>query len=500
MRKVLVANRGEIAVRIIRACRELGLEAAAVYSDADRGALHVRLADDALPIGSTDPRDSYLNAGRLIDAAQTCGADAVHPGYGFLAESPAFASAVTEAGLTFVGPPADVIAKLGNKMEARRLMARAGVPVIPGYDSPGATDESLEAAGLRLGVPLMIKAAAGGGGRGMRLVNHQEELRPSLAGARREALAAFGSSDLFLERHLPEVRHIEIQVLADRPGAIVTLGERECSVQRRHQKLIEEAPSPFATPHLRASLSRAATIAAQAVGYVNAGSVEFLVDPSGAFYFLEVNTRLQVEHPVTEWTTGVDLVKSQLQIAAGTPLALDPVELRGHAIECRVYAEDPARDFAPSPGPVLALEEPTGPGIRVDSGLRAGWHVPTAYDPLLAKVIAWDRTRGDAIARLSDALRRYVILGCGTNLRFLQDVLRHDAFRRGDTTTNFLQRHFAHWEPDIPTLALAAAAVAEVLSETPGGSPDARERGGQGRAPADPWDRLARWRMGTAGG
>ena len=271
-------------------------------------------------------------------------------------------------------------------------------------------------------------------------------------------------------------------------------------MQRRHQKLIEEAPSPFATSRLRGSLSRAATIAAQAVGYVNAGSVEFLVEPSGAFYFLEVNTRLQVEHPVTEWTAGVDLVKSQLQIAAGTPLALDPIELRGHAIECRVYAEDPARDFAPSPGPVLALEEPTGPGIRVDSGLRAGWHVPTAYDPLLAKVIAWDRTRGDAIARISDALRRYVILGCGTNLRFLQDVLRHDAFRRGDTTTNFLQRHFAHWEPDVPTLALAAAAVAEVLSETRGGSSDAREQGGHGRVTADPWDRLGRWRMGTAGG
>ena len=498
MRKVLVANRGEIAVRIIRACRELGLEAAAVYSDADRDALHVRLADDALPIGSADPRDSYLNLGRLIDAARACGADTVHPGYGFLAESPAFAAAVTEAGLTFVGPPAEVIARLGNKVEARRLMARAGVKVVPGYDSPGATDDALVAAGRRLGVPLLIKAAGGGGGRGMRLVGREEELRPSLAGARREALAAFGSSELFLERHLPEVRHIEIQVLADRAGGIATLGERECSVQRRHQKLIEEAPSPFATASLRASLSRAATIAVQTAGYVNAGSVEFLVEPSGEFYFLEVNTRLQVEHPVTEWTAGVDLVKSQFQIAAGTPLALDPIELRGHAIECRVYAEDPARDYAPSPGPILALEEPTGPGIRVDSGLRTGWHVPTAYDPLLAKVIAWDRTRADAIARISHALRRYVILGCGTNLRFLHDVLQHEAFRQGDTTTDFLGRHFPRWEPDVPSLALAAAAVAEVLSETPETPANARHRGTPGHGADDPWDRLRRWRMGMS--
>lgn len=488
----------------MRACRELGLDTVAVYSDADRDALHVRAADAAVAIGAAEPHESYLHIGRLIDAARSCQADAVHPGYGFLAENPTFAAAVRDAGLTFVGPPSEVIAKLGNKVEARRLMKRAGLAVVPGYDTPGASDDALAAAARRLGVPLMIKAAGGGGGRGMHLVDRQEDLRPALASARREAFGAFGSGDLFLERHLPEVRHVEIQVLADHAGTIATLGERECSVQRRHQKLIEEAPSPFASPSLRTALSRAATTAAQAGGYVNAGSVEFLVEPSGQFYFLEVNTRLQVEHPVTEWVTGVDLVKSQLQIADGKPLAPEPVELRGHAIECRVYAEDPGRGFAPSPGPVLALDEPAGPGIRVDSGLRAGWRVPTAYDPLLAKVIAWDRTRADAIARMLDALRRYVILGCGTNLDFLQDVLRHDAFRRGDTTTEFLQRNFPRWEPHVPAVVLAAAAVAASLQGPSTASAGMPAQGGNRDAPwragDDPWNRLGPWRMGTAHG
>ncbi len=499
MRKVLIANRGEIAVRIIRACRELGLETVAVHSEADRDALHVRLADEAVAIGPADPQDSYLNIGRLIDAARRHGADAVHPGYGFLAESPAFASAVQEAGLVFIGPPAEVIAKLGNKVEARRAMADAGIPVVPGHDKAGATDGALIAAARRLGLPLMIKAAGGGGGRGMRLVHSQEDLQSALAAARREALAAFGSADLFLERYLPEVRHLEVQVLADREGTIVTLGERECSVQRRHQKLIEEAPSPFATPHLRAALSQAATVAARTAQYVNAGSVEFLVEPSGQFYFLEVNTRLQVEHTVTEWTTGIDIVKSQFRIAAGNRLATGPVDPRGHAIECRVYAEDPSRGYAPSPGPVLALMEPEGPGIRVDSGLRAGWDVPTAYDPLLAKVVVWDHNRADAIARMVNALRHYVILGCGTNLRFLQDVLEHDAFHRGDTTTRFLERHFGDWRPDPPTLALAVAACIEALNAHSGGAAP-RPWGGSLATPAryDPWNHLDHWRLGMS--
>ncbi len=492
MRKALIANRGEIAVRIIRACRELGLRTVAVHSDADRDALHVRLADEAVAIGSADPTDSYLNIGRVLDAARATGADAVHPGYGFLAESPEFAAAVAQAGLVFVGPPAEVIARLGDKVAARRLMAGAGVPVVPGYDAPAATDDALAAAGRRLGVPLIVKAAGGGGGRGMRLVEHLEDLRPSLAAARREALAAFGSGDLFLERYLADVRHIEIQVLADGAGTVATLGERECSVQRRHQKLVEEAPSPFATPELRATLSGAAAMAARAAGYVNAGSVEFLVEPSGQCYFLEVNTRLQVEHPVTECVTGIDLVKSQLEIAGGQRIPPDPIDFRGHAVECRVYAEDPSRGYAPSPGLILALEEPVGPGIRVDSGLRVGWRVPAAYDPLLAKVIAWDRTRSGAITRLANALDRYVVLGCGTNVEFLRDVIRHDAFCRGETTTDFLERHFATWQPELPTLALAAAAALEIMGETSPG-----DAGGPARS--DPWERLGRWRMGHRG-
>ena len=499
MRKVLVANRGEIAVRIVRACRELGLQTVAVFSDADRDALHVRLADDAAGIGPADPKESYLNVGRLVDTARSHEADTVHPGYGFLAESPAFAAAVRDAGLTFVGPPPEVIAKLGDKVAARRLMAAAGLPVISGFDHPGASDDALVDAARRLGVPLLIKAARGGGGRGMRLVERWDDLRPLLAAARREARSAFGSGDLFLERHLPNVRHIEIQVLADQAGAIAILGERECSVQRRHQKLIEEAPSPFTTPELRAALSQAATTAVQAAGYVNAGSVEFLVEPSARFYFLEVNTRLQVEHGVTECVTGVDLVKSQLLIAGGERLAPDPIDLRGHAIECRVYAEDPARGYVPSPGPVLVLDEPAGPGIRVDSCLRAGWQVPTAYDPLVAKVIAWDQSRADAIARLTEALRRYVILGCGTNLQFLQDVVRHEEFRRGHTMTEFLDHYFADWQPAVPSLVLAAAAVIEALRDTPSSTPSTAVNGGpQGTAGADPWDRVGPWRMGTS--
>ncbi len=497
LRKVLIANRGEIAVRIIRACRELNLATAAVYSDADRDALHTLVADEALHLGPADPQESYLHVGRLIDAARRCGADAVHPGYGFLAESPAFAGAVREAGLTFIGPPAEVIARLGDKVEARRLAERAGVPVIPGYAEPGATDQALARAAASLGLPVMIKAVEGGGGRGMRIVGREDDLPGALAVARREARLAFGSDALFLEHHLPEARHIEVQILADQAGAVRALGERECSIQRRHQKIIEEAPSPFVTPAVRTRIVEAAEAIARAAGYVNVGTVEFLVDPEGRVYFLEVNTRLQVEHPVTEATTGVDLVKAQLRIAAGETLTQETAEIRGHALECRVYAEDPARDFSPSPGHIRVLEEPQGPGIRVDSGLRPGWRIPVAYDPLLAKVVAWDRTREGAISRMDAALRSYVILGCGTNLAFLQDVIRHEAFRRGDTTTRFLERHFSGWRPAVSDLVLAVAAALEELGAPltgHGGALPGRSRDGGG--PVDPWDQIGRWRLG----
>ena len=501
VRKVLIANRGEVAVRIIRACRELALPCAAVYSEADRDALHTRLADQALPIGGAPPADSYLNIGRLIDAARACGANAVHPGYGFLAESPEFAAAAQDAGLKFVGPPPAVIARVGDKIAARRLMDRSGIPVPPGYAEPGATDQALAAAAERIGGPLLIKAAGGGGGRGMRFVEVPSSILETLASARREARAAFGNDDLFLERRLEQVRHIEIQIAADERGKICHLAERECSVQRRHQKLIEEAPSPFVTSTLRRKLAEAALAAASAAEYVNIGSVEFLVEPSGRFFFLEINPRLQVEHGVTELTMGVDLVKLQLRIAAGEALPALPAEARGHAIECRIYAEDPAHDFVPSPGPVLALKEPTGHGIRVDSGLRAGWQVPAAYDPLVAKVMAWDRTRDDAIARMGEALRNYAILGCRTNLGFVQDVIRHELFRSGETTTRFLERHFAAWQQHIGEDLLAAAAA--VLAEAqPSGAPsdrsDASAAGGAAAASMawDPWSRLGRWRMG----
>ena len=502
MHKVLIANRGEIAVRIARACREVGLTAAAVFSEADRDALHVRVADEAVFLGPDAPEASYLDIGRVLEAARQCGADAVHPGYGFLAESPQFASAVHDAGLVFIGPPAEAIGRLGNKGEARRLAAQAGVPVIPGYADPGADDAALVAAAQRLGFPLLVKAAAGGGGRGMRRVDREDDLAAALAAARREAQAAFGSGELLLETPLPDVRHIEVQVLADGRGTVLTLGERECSIQRRHQKIIEESPSPFVIPQLRTRLSQAAEAVARVGGYVNAGTVEFLVDPEGRFYFLEVNTRLQVEHPITEAVTGVDLVKAQLHIASGEPLRLGPVEMRGHALECRIYAEDPARDFSPSPGPVWMLDEPRGPGVRIDSGLRPGWRVPVAYDPLLAKVIAWDQTRGEAIARMDEALSRYILLGCRTNLAFLQDVIRHEAFRRGETATRFLERHFPGWRPRDADLAIAVAAAAEVLRQEracsthptsgAGAGPGAN---GTGAAP-DPWDTIGRWRMG----
>jgi acetyl-CoA carboxylase biotin carboxylase subunit len=490
VRRVLIANRGEIAVRIIRACRFLGLGSVAVFSDADRDALHVQMADDAVGIGAADARESYLNAGRLVDAARTAGADAVHPGYGFLAESAGFAAAVRDAGLTFVGPPPEAIERLGDKVAARRLAAGAGVPIVEGFERPGATDAQLAGAARRLGLPVLIKAAAGGGGRGMRVVERAEDLEASLAAARREAAAAFGSGEVFLERYLPGVRHIEVQVVADGQGRVLALGERECSVQRRHQKLVEETPSVAVTAALRTRLTDAAVAVARSAGYVNAGSVEFLVEPSGRFAFLEVNTRLQVEHGITECTTGVDLVAMQLEIAAGKPLEAEGAEARGHAIECRVYAEDPARGFAPAAGPVLALVEPAGPGVRVDSGLRAGWRVPTVYDPLLSKVIVWDRTRPAAIARMRAALRDYVILGCGTNLAFLLDLLDHEAFRRGETTTDFIPRHFAGWRPEVPAAAAVAAACIEL------GVPAARAGGSGPRPVPDPWNATDGFRLG----
>jgi len=488
--KVLVANRGEIAVRVIRACRELGVRTVAVYSTADEDAPHVALADEAVCVGPPPPEASYLHVGRLVDAARRTGAEAVHPGYGFLAENPAFARACEEAGLVFVGPPSHVIASLGDKDRARQLARRLEVPTVPGH--PAADDETLERAAHALGFPVLLKAAAGGGGRGMRLVRDPAEFRSALASARREVRAAFGDDAVLVEKFLDRPRHVEVQVVADRYGAVVHLGERECSVQRRHQKVVEEAPSPAVDGPLRAKLAEAAVRLVREAGYVNAGTVEFLLDRNGHFYFLEVNTRLQVEHPVTEMVTGVDLVHLQLQVAAGRPLPMrqDQVAWRGHAVEARVYAEDPERDFAPCPGRILLLREPHLPGVRVDSGVRQGQEVPVHYDPILAKVVAWAPDRRAAASRLAQALREYVLLGPRTNVDFLLDVVTHPAFVSGEVSTQFVEEAFGRWRaPDPPPQAVAVAAA--LL---------AREAAGPRPAPAaprppDPWERLGGVRL-----
>ncbi len=495
IRRVLVANRGEIALRVIRACRVAGLESVAVYSDADAAAPHVLAADRAARIGPPPAAESYLNVAALLDAARAHGADAVHPGYGFLSERAHFARAVEDAGLVFIGPPADAIERLGSKTGARRLMEAAGVPVVPGETSADQSDAALTAAATRIGVPLLVKPAAGGGGIGMKAVRDLTDLPTALAQARREATAAFGNGHLYLERLVERPRHVEVQVFGDRHGAIVHLFERECSAQRRHQKVVEETPCPVLTPALRARMGAAAVTAAAAVGYQNAGTVEFLLEGSGddaRFYFLEINTRLQVEHPITECVVGVDLVQAQLAVAAGQPLPWrqDDLQQRGHAIECRVYAEDPSRGFLPQAGPLLRYREPAGPGVRVDAGVVEGGEVSVYYDPLLAKLIVWGATRDEAMARTREALARFEILGLTTNLEFLQALVADAAFTRGDLDTGFLDRelHRLTTPAPLPPEVLAAAAwrAATAVAVPAGGSGQA--------AQFDPFDTIRGWR------
>jgi acetyl-CoA carboxylase biotin carboxylase subunit len=439
--KVLIANRGEIAVRVIRACRELGIRTAAVYSKADREALHVRLADEAFCIGPAPSRDSYLNIPNIMSTAELLGVDAIHPGYGFLAENPHFAEICQDCHITFIGPSPSAIEKMGNKSAAREMMHRAGIPVIPGSDGPVRDEAQALAVARETGYPLIIKAAAGGGGRGMRVVHTPDELRRALAAAQQEAEASFGNGTVYIEKYLEEPRHVEVQVLADGRGTVIALGERDCSVQRRHQKLIEESPSPGVTPRLRRALARAAVRAAEVVGYSNAGTVEFLVDSGEHFYFMEMNTRIQVEHPVTEMVMGIDLVKEQIRIAAGERLTLPRhMTARGHAIECRVNAEDPGRDFLPSAGPITAFVPPGGPGIRVDTHAFTGYAIPPHYDSLVAKVIAWGRTRDEAIARMQRALGEFEVGGIKTTIPFHLEVLDNAFFRRGEVYVNFVQR------------------------------------------------------------
>jgi acetyl-CoA carboxylase, biotin carboxylase subunit len=448
--KILIANRGEIAVRVIRACRELNLRTVAVYSEADRGALHVRLADEAFCIGPAAARDSYLNIPSIISTAELLGVDAIHPGYGFLAENPHFAEICLDCHITFIGPKPDAIEKMGNKAQAREMVRRAGVAVVPGSDGPVRDEDAAEAVARSLGYPLIIKAAGGGGGRGMRVVQNREDLRRALTEAQAEAEAAFGNSEVYIEKYLVEPRHVEIQVLGDHRGAIVSLGDRDCSVQRRHQKLIEESPSPGISPKLRRSLSRAAVRVAETVQYTNAGTVEFLVDQAGHHYFVEMNTRIQVEHGVTEMVTGADLVKEQIRIAAGERLTLPrEVEAHGHAIECRINAEDPAHGFRPSPGLITAFIPPGGPGMRVDTHAFTGYAVPPHYDSLIAKVIAWGHDRDEAIARMQRALREFEIAGVQTTIPFHRRALDNAFFRRGEFSVDFIQRRMDLAAPDI---------------------------------------------------
>jgi len=465
--KILIANRGEIACRIARTAKALGYRTVAVFSDADAGALHVRQADEAVGIGPPAAQESYLNIDALLAAAKLAGADAVHPGYGFLSENAAFAEACSEAGLVFIGPPAAAIDAMGNKARAKALMEAAGVPCVPGYRGGDQSDETLIAEGRRIGFPLMVKAAAGGGGRGMRLVTTADELPQALARSRSEAAGAFGSDELILERAIADARHIELQIFADRHANVIHLGERDCSIQRRHQKVIEETPSPAVSAELREQMGAAAVAAARAIGYVGAGTVEFLLDGSQKFYFLEMNTRLQVEHPVTEAVTGLDLVAWQLRIAAGEKLPLTQQQVRfdGHAIEARLYAEDPSRNFLPQSGTLVDWRPASGEGIRVDHGLTSGFVVSPFYDPMLAKVIAHGGTREEARRRLAIALEDTVAFGLNTNRGFLISVVRHPAFAAGDATTAFIERYFPAGSEALqrPKLDLRMVAVAAIL-------------------------------------
>ncbi len=438
--KVLIANRGEIALRVIRACRELGLSSVAVYSDVDRNALHVRMADEAYHIGPAQAAKSYLNIPALIDVAKRSGAQAIHPGYGFLSENAAFVKACEEAGLIFVGPPVEAQEAMGEKTAARRTAQAAGVPIVPGAMSDVEDDAQAQAMAERLGYPLLLKAAAGGGGKGIRFVRDPKELLPSLRLARSEARSAFGDGRVYLEKAITPARHIEVQFIADTHGNVVHLCERECSVQRRHQKLVEETPSPVVDEELRARMTTATVNLVRTIRYVNAGTAEYLLGPDGNFYFLEVNARIQVEHPVTEWCTGVDLVQEQFRVAAGLPLSFtqEQITLHGAAIECRISAEDPENRFLPATGTVLALQEPSGPGVRVDSGLYPGLQVPLFYDPLLSKLIVWGRDRAQAIARMRRALAEYQITGVRTTLPFARWLMEHPRFIAGDLSTDFI--------------------------------------------------------------
>jgi acetyl-CoA carboxylase biotin carboxylase subunit len=497
-KKILIANRGEIAVRIIRGCQEMGISTVAVYSEADRSSLHVQMADEALCIGPPPAVESYLDMDKIIDAAKKIGTDAIHPGYGFLAENAEFARRCEKEKVIFIGPNSGALELVGDKVRSRKTLEKAGIPIIPGMKGIVRDFSVFKKEARKIGYPVMIKASAGGGGKGMRVVFDDEALVPALEAGMREAKSAFGDESVYLEKYIQEPRHVEFQVLADNYGNVVHLFERECSIQRRHQKIVEETPSQALDPELRFKMGETARNVMQVAGYNNAGTVEFLLDKNKNFYFLEVNARLQVEHPVTELTTGVDLVHQQILIASGKklPFSQDELVQKGHAIECRIYAEDPHNNFLPSSGKVLYLKEPRGPGVRHDCGIYSGCDVPIFYDPILAKLIVWAENRDIACRRMIKALDDYVILGIQTTINFLRDVIDCRQFRKGETTTNFIPDHFGDWTGNKTSeekyqMALVAAAF-DSLQGSHAGTGLKTEK----KQVYSPWLSLGRWRLG----
>jgi acetyl-CoA carboxylase biotin carboxylase subunit len=497
-KKILIANRGEIALRVIRACREMDIATVAVYSAVDRAARHVQMADEAVFIGPAPALESYLNIDTIMAAAASTGAEAVHPGYGFLAENPDFAGRCEESGLVFIGPDSRALALVGDKVASRKVAGGIGVPLIPGMMTAGGSLREFEEAAAAIGYPVLIKASGGGGGKGMHIVRSPKDLEPAVETSRREARSAFGNDSVYLEKYLERPRHVEFQVLADRHGGAVHLFERECSIQRRHQKIVEETPSAALDDNLRRRMGATAVAIIRATDYTNAGTIEFLLDQERNFYFLEVNARIQVEHPVTEMVVGVDLVKEQIRIACGARLRFQQEDLqqRGHAIECRIYAEDPEKDFLPSPGRILLAEEPGGPGIRCDSGIYSGIEITPDYDPILAKLIAWSEDRDSARRRMISALRDYTILGIPTTIGFLTEVLAHPEFAAGRTHTHFIEQHFPHWvrgPGDGVLLDVALVAGALAGSPDPVTGPQTRMQ----KSPT-PWQTTGRWEIGGA--
>jgi len=492
----MIANRGEIAVRIIKACQEMGINTIAIYSEVDVNAPHVQIADESINLGDPTPVESYLNIQKIIKIAKETNADAIHPGYGFLAENPDFAQSCNDIGIKFIGPSPKVISLMGDKIAAKKTMEKADVPIIPGYHGIKQDNKSLIKEGKKIGFPLLVKAAAGGGGKGMKIVHSEKFLEESIESAKRESKSAFGNDIVFLEKYIEKPRHIEFQILADEHGNIIHLFERECSIQRRHQKIIEETPSPIITPKLRKKMGNAAVAAAKAVGYSNAGTVEFMVDGNLNFYFMEMNTRLQVEHPITEMTTGIDLAKWQIRIADGNKLTLNQSDLiqRGHAIECRIYAEDPLNGFLPSIGKLEKVQEPTGPNIRNDTGIFTDLEITSYYDPMLAKLVTYAENRKECINKMIWALSRYIVMGVTTNISFLKTVLEHEEFKKGNTTTHFIDNYFkdlTEAKDGLPIDAIIALAIYDSMHSKKQEIVRYKEAD-----PHSPWKHVGRWRVG----